>query len=159
MRHCDVVWCHGVTELKAGLLAMRFRSSVFCGRQELLLAFTFKTLYMHRRVYIIPKDRKKQTSTRGFLLKHNPDEPTIHSALERNCFFLLICLVLAVFSSIIFHVYLICFNCTPGISENESMPSKFPWDLSKSWRNLQNSCQQHLYPCLLWAFYPDLRSL
>ena len=38
--HGDVVWCHRIAELKAGLLSRRFRrfgSSVFCGRKELLL--------------------------------------------------------------------------------------------------------------------------
>ena len=47
--HDDSVWCHIVTELKARLLTRRFRSRVFCGREELLLLrtltiFTFKTL-------------------------------------------------------------------------------------------------------------------
>ena len=38
--HGDVLWCHKVTELKVGLLMRRFRSSVFCGREELLLVGT-----------------------------------------------------------------------------------------------------------------------
>ena len=33
----DVVWCHRVTELEAGLLARCLRSSVFCGREELFI--------------------------------------------------------------------------------------------------------------------------
>ena len=37
--HCDVAWCHKVTELKAGLLTRCFRNSDFCGREELPLAF------------------------------------------------------------------------------------------------------------------------
>ena len=37
---CDIVWCHKVTKLKAGLLTRRFRSSVFCGRGELHLLRT-----------------------------------------------------------------------------------------------------------------------
>ena len=41
MWHGDVVWCHKVTELKAGLLTTRFRNSAFCGREELLLVQTF----------------------------------------------------------------------------------------------------------------------
>ena len=38
----EVVWCHDVTELKAGLLTRRLGSSVFCGRNELLLTWTFQ---------------------------------------------------------------------------------------------------------------------
>ena len=49
------LWCHKVTELKAGLLTRRFRSSVFCGRDELLsvltLTFlTFKIFSMHKNL-------------------------------------------------------------------------------------------------------------
>ena len=34
--HSEVVWCHKVRDLKAGLLTKRFRNSVFCGREQLL---------------------------------------------------------------------------------------------------------------------------
>ena len=37
----DVVWCHKVTEMKTELLTRHFRSSIFCGREELLLVQTF----------------------------------------------------------------------------------------------------------------------
>ena len=53
---CDTVtWCHQVTELKVGLLMRCFRSSVFCGREELLLVqaltfLTFKIFYMHKNI-------------------------------------------------------------------------------------------------------------
>ena len=39
--HGDVVWCHKITELKAGLLTRRFRSRDLCGRKELLFVQTF----------------------------------------------------------------------------------------------------------------------
>ena len=42
--HGDVMWCHKVTELKAGPLTRRFRSRVFCGREELLLVLTLTSL-------------------------------------------------------------------------------------------------------------------
>ena len=45
---CDVVWCHKVTELKAGLLTRRFRSSVSVGEGSFcwpgLWPFNFKDL-------------------------------------------------------------------------------------------------------------------
>ena len=41
MCKCVTLWCHKVTELKAGLLTKHFRSSVFCWREELLLVGTF----------------------------------------------------------------------------------------------------------------------
>ena len=40
--HGEVVWRPKVTELKASLAGRHFRSSVFCGREELLLVWTIK---------------------------------------------------------------------------------------------------------------------
>ena len=60
--HGDVGWCHKVTELKAGLLTRRFKSSVFCGRVEVLLAqtfLTFKIFYMHKNLYKTLKVKKQ----------------------------------------------------------------------------------------------------
>ena len=53
--HGDVVWCHKVTELKAGLLTRRLWSSVLCGRGELLLV---RTLTFKTRTYKTLKERK-----------------------------------------------------------------------------------------------------
>ena len=56
-----VVQFHKVTEV--GLLIRHFQSSVFCGREELLLVETltflnFKILYMHKNIYNTLKERK-----------------------------------------------------------------------------------------------------
>ena len=40
--HGDIVWCHKVIELKVKLLTRCFRSSVWCGREELPLAWMKK---------------------------------------------------------------------------------------------------------------------
>ena len=39
---CDFVWCHKITELTTWLLKRRFRSSIFCGREELPRSFACK---------------------------------------------------------------------------------------------------------------------
>ena len=54
--HCDVDWCHKVTELKARLPTRRFRGSVFCGREEIWLVWsltflTFKFFHLHKNVH------------------------------------------------------------------------------------------------------------
>lgn len=53
-----------VRKLKARLLTRRFRSSVVCGREELLFVptlsfFIFKTFHMHENLYKTPKGRAK----------------------------------------------------------------------------------------------------
>lgn len=53
-----------VRKLKARLLTRRFRSSVVCGREELLFVptlsfFIFKTFHMHENLYKTPKGREK----------------------------------------------------------------------------------------------------
>ena len=56
--HTGVVWCHRVTELKAGPLTRRFRSSVLCGREELLLTFlNFNTSYMQNNLHNTLRER------------------------------------------------------------------------------------------------------
>ena len=46
--HGDLVWCHKVTELKAGLTTRCFRNTVFCGRGELSRPFTCTGTYRKR---------------------------------------------------------------------------------------------------------------
>ena len=53
---CVTWWCQEVTELKGGTTDEHFRSSVFCGREELRSAqtsglLTVKTFYMHRNLH------------------------------------------------------------------------------------------------------------
>ena len=63
---CDMVTLcekNKITELKAGLLMRRFRSGVFCGKDELPLVrtltfLTFKSSYMHKNQYETMKGRK-----------------------------------------------------------------------------------------------------
>ena len=60
----DVVQCHDVTELKAGLMMRHFRSSVFCGREGFfhrwLWPFSaYKTFYMHKNRHKTVKGRIK----------------------------------------------------------------------------------------------------
>ena len=59
-----VVWCEEVLEFKAGRLTRCFRSSVFCGREELPLLQTFgfltlKTFYMRENLFETLNERKK----------------------------------------------------------------------------------------------------
>ena len=51
------MWCHNVTELKAGLWMRRFGSSVFCGREELLLVRTLTFLTF--KIFYLPKNSKR----------------------------------------------------------------------------------------------------
>ena len=47
--HGDVAWCHKVTELKVGQLTWYFMTSVFCGREELLLVRSIVLcFYVHK---------------------------------------------------------------------------------------------------------------
>ena len=85
---CDLVWCHKVTELKAGILARRFRSSVFCGRGELLLVWTSslltaKILYINKNIYNTLRGKNKfKMHNMSPLISHvslHPALPSIQS--------------------------------------------------------------------------------
>ena len=56
------MWCHKVTEFKAGLLTLHFRSSEFCGWEKLLLVhfdlFSFRDL-KHAQEHILVGSKKK----------------------------------------------------------------------------------------------------
>ena len=64
MYDCDVVWCHEVTELKAGQMKRNFRSSVFCRRQRFFRCWlwpfsAYKTFYVHKNQHKTVKGRIK----------------------------------------------------------------------------------------------------
>ena len=66
--HGDV-WCHKVKEIKGGNTGGAFRSSVFCGRMELLSVpslnfLTFKTFKLHKNIYNTLTEREN-------MIKHN----------------------------------------------------------------------------------------
>ena len=64
---CDIVWCQKVMELKAGLLMRRFRSSIFCGREELpfeLLCFQ-DILHANEQIYKCLRKGRNEKSTTG----------------------------------------------------------------------------------------------
>lgn len=52
------MWCHKVTELKLGLLMRCFRSSVFCGKEDLLSVFVHFDLLDYKIFYLLKRWRK-----------------------------------------------------------------------------------------------------
>lgn len=65
---CVTLWCHEVAAFRAGLLRRRFRSSDFCGREDLpeLFYFNFlKMFYMHKNLYKTLKESDEM------MKKHN----------------------------------------------------------------------------------------
>ena len=83
----DIVWCHKVTEFKAGLLTRRFRSSVFSGRGELLLVrtwifSTFKIFYVHKNI-CKTGEKKIQKKNNRSLLKWTNKCNSMHDFEER----------------------------------------------------------------------------
>ena len=78
----DLVWCHKVTELKAGLPVSHFRhfrSSVFCGREELPVVWT-SGLFNHNKLYTTLKDRKKNFTFKWLNLIFSLDPDWWHTS-------------------------------------------------------------------------------
>ena len=61
--HCDVLWCHNVTQLKVGLLTGRFRSSVILWQRGASVGadfglFNFKIFYRTTYKKHLNKEKK-----------------------------------------------------------------------------------------------------